>query len=365
MFKKLIRLIKITIYNIMSKSRKKKKNRIKSLKRANQQLQSSLKNVEPKVQQRPMCASADAIIYKSEMEFVSRCILDYPNIETGGQMFGYWTDNGTPVVLYTIGPGPRANHQTAFFNQDINYLESVGNILTQKYGLQHIGEWHSHHQLGLARPSVHDASSMANGLLSSGRERFLLCIGNCTSTTTSLNPFNFVSGEGTRYVDAQWVIKHVDSPFRAIIDAELRNALFMPNAKRPNYEGMGNVSEPQVENPIRKPQYDSEYWLSDKKNNLVLKTMMDFLNSDPSVANLKTMLDDNKQVHLTLFWRRRFPTIISFPAGFPNVPPKFKVYLKDWTGTNATECSLILPDWSYNGDILSAFVEYYDQITIN
>ncbi|MBP5477171.1 MAG: Mov34/MPN/PAD-1 family protein, partial [Paludibacteraceae bacterium] len=103
-----------------------------------------------------------AIIYRSELEFVSRCILDYPNIETGGQMFGYWTDDGTPVVLYTIGPGPRANHERSFFNQDVAYLESVGNMLIQKYGLQHIGEWHSHHKLGLAHPSGHDAASMAH-----------------------------------------------------------------------------------------------------------------------------------------------------------------------------------------------------------
>ena len=116
------------------------------------------------------------------MDFVSRCILDYPRIETGGQMFGYWTDDGTPVVLYTIGPGPHANHQPAFFNQDVQYLKEVGSILVHQYGLQHMGEWHSHHQLGLAHPSGHDASTMASGLAASGRNRFLLCIGNCTDT---------------------------------------------------------------------------------------------------------------------------------------------------------------------------------------
>ena len=349
----------------MSKSRKKKKNRIKSLKRANQQLQSSLKHVEPKVQQRPMCASADAIIYKSEMEFVSRCILDYPNIETGGQMFGYWTDNGTPVVLYTIGPGPHANHQGAFFNQDLNYLESIGRILTQKYGLQHIGEWHSHHQLGLAHPSGHDATSMANGLQTSGRARFLLCIGNCTSTTTTLNPFNFVNGTGNHYMNAQWIIKPMDSPFRALIDAELRDSLFQPHTARAHYEGMTTSTNhnPQPNHAL-KPIYDTKYWLSDKSNNLVLKAMMDFLNSDPSVADLKLVLDDNKQVNFTCFWRHRFPTIISFPLGFPQAPPEFKVYETHWDRSNTRQCRLELPMWNYEEDILKAFVEYYNNINI-
>ena len=59
-----------------------------------------------------------AIIYQSELDYLSRCILDYPDIETGGQLFGFWTNQGVPVVLYVIGPGRHANHQQSFFNQD-------------------------------------------------------------------------------------------------------------------------------------------------------------------------------------------------------------------------------------------------------
>ena len=62
-------------------------------------------------------ASGKAVIFKSEMDFISRCILDYPSIETGGQLFGFYTEAGIPVVLYAIGPGRNANHQVAFFNQ--------------------------------------------------------------------------------------------------------------------------------------------------------------------------------------------------------------------------------------------------------
>lgn len=31
------------------------------------------------------------LVYQSELDYLSRCILDYPHIETGGQLFGYWT----------------------------------------------------------------------------------------------------------------------------------------------------------------------------------------------------------------------------------------------------------------------------------
>lgn len=30
----------------------------------------------------------DVIIYQSELDYISRCILDFKNIETGGQLFG-------------------------------------------------------------------------------------------------------------------------------------------------------------------------------------------------------------------------------------------------------------------------------------
>ncbi len=66
-----------------------------------------------------------AIIYKSELDYISRCILDYPNFETGDHLFGYWTENGTPVVLFAIGLGVNANHQKTFFNQDVQYLMTV------------------------------------------------------------------------------------------------------------------------------------------------------------------------------------------------------------------------------------------------
>ena len=100
------------------------------------------------IRQVPSDCAAVAMIYRSELDYISRCILDSTTIETGGQLFGFWTSTGIPVVLYAIGPGPLANHQVTFFNQDVDYLLNVGTALLQRYGLQHIGEWHSHHQLG-------------------------------------------------------------------------------------------------------------------------------------------------------------------------------------------------------------------------
>ena len=81
----------------------------------------------------------EARIFQSELDFIARCILDCPDIETGGQLFGYWTREGVPVVCYALGPGPKANHQRTFFNQDLGYLQSVGDAIVKHYGLEHIG----------------------------------------------------------------------------------------------------------------------------------------------------------------------------------------------------------------------------------
>lgn len=169
-----------------------------------------------------------AIIYQSELDYMSRCILDYIDIETGGQLFGYWTATGIPVVLYAIGPGRQAKHNPTSFIQDQDYLQLVGNELYKRYRLQHIGEWHSHHQLGLAHPSGGDVNTMQYGVGKPGFPRLLLCIGNCTRTHTTVNPFIFHENNPREYSQAAWDIVNLESPFRKLADAELRSVLIHP-----------------------------------------------------------------------------------------------------------------------------------------
>ena len=173
--------------------------------------------------------SSSAVIYRSELDFIFRCILDYKNIETGGELFGFWSVTGTPVVLYAIGPGPHANHQPTFFNQDIGYLHAVGGELVRRFGLHHIGEWHSHHQLGLARPSGHDARTMTDNIQAGNLHRFLCCIGNCREERATLNAFNFT--DAGRYVQAEWVVKDMASPFRQTIDDSLGKRIIQPRTQ--------------------------------------------------------------------------------------------------------------------------------------
>lgn len=239
-----------------------------------------------------------ALIYKSELAFLGRCILDSPNIETGGQLFGYWTASGTPVVAYALGPGPRANHQVPFFNQDVEYLESVGKALISRFGLMHIGEWHSHHQLGLDCPSGHDANTMQHSIDRLHLSRFLLCIGNCRGSQFSIKPYVFFENQ-TEYSSAEWEIKDDHSPFRDQIDAYLSDMHTAYIPKR-------NLS-----------------WFDDKSNRIQLKNMIDYMRALPGAVESKAQLNGGTVELVTAFPDRE--ETISFPNNFPNSPITIRI----------------------------------------
>lgn len=284
-----------------------------------------------------------AIIYKSEFDYISRCILDCPNIETGGQLFGYWTAERVPVVLYTIGPGPNANHQGAFFNQDVDYLIRVGRPLVEHFGLQHIGEWHSHHQLGLAQPSSHDANNMLSTIRDKHLGHFLLCIGNCTNTSSTLNAFNF-SEFSQNYVKALWCIKDIESPFRKPVDIELAPFLVHPRTEHANIENVYSTESQQN----LSPEYKDSYWFSIKENRQILKQIMDAL------RECSIQQDKDGYIYLTKVYDKSVDTIF-FPEGFPQQAPKIK---RRYANNSISEINV---PWNYNGDLFNEFINFYNQ----
>ena len=306
---------------------------------------------QPQVLVRSERPSGTAMIYQSELDFVSRCILDCPHIETGGQLFGYWTAAGVPAVLFAIGPGPQANHQVAFFNQDVEYLTKVGSALVERYGLQHIGEWHSHHQLGLAHPSGHDAATMVNCIRRQNLGRFLLCIGNCTETTSTFNAFNFTQSAGADYLHAAWDVKEGVSPFRAVLekDRDLAAAIINPKTLNPC---LGELKRTQAVEIFERPVYAEDYWLKDKQNNLILKRIVDKLGEESDSCACAVQMDRAGLVHL-VFAHGGCEIRVVFPRGFPQLPP---ILLRDgveWARPDVT--------WTSSDDISRAFENYWKE----
>lgn len=261
-----------------------------------------------------------AIIYRSELDYISKCVLDYPNIETGGQLFGFWTNQGVPVVLYSIGPGHNANHQKSFFNQDSNYLNTVGNALLDRFALCHIGEWHSHHQLGLAQPSGHDAQTMFHGIQSIPQRRLILCICNYQDGRTTINPYNFHENDMRHYKDAMWQVVEMESPFRQIADNTLSDLLVHPKTSRPLH-GNNRIVEKNTQQSsagIHSIEFDSEYWLIRQGNAERMKQMLATVRSQITGKSVDIQANEKGVVQLYI---NDGEIIIRFPKNFPEVPP--------------------------------------------
>src|SRR6266851_3650505 len=75
-------------------------------------------------------------------------------VETGGDLFGQW--ESTPTIYLATRTGPHAVRDQAHFRLDVNYLRTLSAALAADWNLRYLGDWHSHHRLGLAEPSPGD-----------------------------------------------------------------------------------------------------------------------------------------------------------------------------------------------------------------
>ena len=112
----------------------------------------------------------------------------YPNIETGGDLFGLWKDERTVIIQQFIGPGKQCRRTTTSgFYQDIEYRHRVDSQLTTGEGLCNVGEWHSHHQIGMPEPSGADERTVFSNMPHLGLERFVLFIASIEVKDSSGN----------------------------------------------------------------------------------------------------------------------------------------------------------------------------------
>ena len=117
-----------------------------------------------------------AYVYENDYEEIQNLVQLYPNIETGGDLFGLWKDERTVIIQQFIGPGKDCKRTTTSFHQDIEYLHRVGSLITTEEGLCNVGEWHSHHQIGMPEPSGPDRRTVFSNMPHLGLERFVLFI---------------------------------------------------------------------------------------------------------------------------------------------------------------------------------------------
>lgn len=215
------------------------------------------------------------IIYQSELDYLSKCILEYPHVETGGNLFGLWTPFGIPIIHYVVGPGPNAIHETTHFKQDFNFLDKNADLLVGEHALHHIGTWHSHHSLNLSKPSDGDTESTLSGMKECNLTSFILLIGNYRNGKSTVNAFRYFNN-GSR-VKLKWVILNGISPVRLIYDKMHTDWIYTPagTASMLPLETCSLIEGRRT--VIPKPQFDSQYWLEQTENKKEFVKIINFL----------------------------------------------------------------------------------------
>ena len=169
----------------------------------------------------------NVVIYEEDYKELCAWVLRKPHIETGGDLFGLWANKYSAVIQLVLGPGKRCRRTSTSFYQDVNYLEKVGMHLTQKEGICHIGEWHSHHQLGLARPSGGDENTVWNNMPTYNLTRFVIFIANIDhsgqSYSVNVGCFLFeIDGNGKQLpvLPGKFQILNQESPFSGKLEVK-------------------------------------------------------------------------------------------------------------------------------------------------
>lgn len=125
-----------------------------------------------------MESTSRVMVYRSELRAIAAEANKHPDQETGGDLYGLWTHGQRPVVFLATGPGPGASGRHSDFQQDHHYIMDCERILYNSFGIQYLGDWHSHHWIGMSTPSKGDVTRAHRVLSRSNRQRIVEIIVN-------------------------------------------------------------------------------------------------------------------------------------------------------------------------------------------
>jgi hypothetical protein len=257
---------------------------------------------------------AFATIYKQDLDYISKAILDFPEIETGGDFFGFWNNLGMPVILYVTGPGENCYRHATFFKQDLDFLVGVGNSAYAQYGLQHIGSWHSHHTLGLAVPSYHDCNTMASAINKNKLDKFFMILGNITEDGgTTVNGFLFDKENQTRYTETRWRIISEKNIISESIESQLpKQLIYTPATQKQKLQDLKIINEKQSQ--VISLDFEPQSWLGSEKGKKELKEIFRWFKGE--YQNAKMFITETQTLEI-----KADNIVIFFEKDFPNSPP--------------------------------------------
>ncbi len=203
--------------------------------------------------------------YEGEASLTSKWTLQYPNIETGGDLFGLWLNESEVVIQAVLGPGQNCRRTTNSFLQDEQYLNNVAELLIHNEGLCIVGSWRSHHTMNIPEPSRGDSDTVWRYMPTPGR--FLLLIATIETKTGApivqmgFNLFESTS-EGNKMIPMKLEILQGQSPIRAnkTVSSQIFEGAEVTaemNSRRMSYPEAQNP-EPSVPSSLTQPEGNQE-----------------------------------------------------------------------------------------------------------
>lgn len=294
------------------------------------------------------------IIYKSELDYLSKCILESPQMETGGNLFGLWTPFGIPFIQYVVGPGRNAEHHHAHFRQDFDFLDKNADFLVKEHALHHIGTWHSHHSLDLDHPSGGDTRSTLSGMRECRLKSFVLLIGNYRHGKSTMNAFRYYDNGSC--IKLKWIILDGESPVRQIYDRTHPTLVYKPKGE-PRMMALEQTTLNSDNNAAsRVPTFDADYWLSTQENKKEFAAIVKYLKTE--FENVSVFQLDSSTVEVKMSDAEGVYKFV-FDKTFPDSPPKLFAQRKNEVKLKS------VPNWNIEGKSISeAFIHFYNTIEI-
>lgn len=259
-------------------------------------------------------------IYESEFKLIIAEAQQYPNKETGGSLFGSYTHGGMFVIWLALGPGQKASGSGGEFQQDPSFITQCQQYLMDKYALQYIGGWHSHHRLGLKEPSRGDVDAIQQYTGRHQRYAALEIIvthdsHNNLDFQTVPRAYFFPDAQQGKYVEAKIIFLSGESPVREKLNHDKK--YFYPIEKNINwrqfnahfqYTSNQNLVQNNVNNQMSSPISKSVRTTGKQINRGgfdhtlelvpdVLQSEIQYLAKDSSVENLNIQIDARDNNH--------------------------------------------------------------------
>jgi hypothetical protein len=146
-----------------------------------------------------------------------------------------------------------------------------------------------------------------------------LVIANIRQSATTINGFMF-ERENTPHDIGAWVVLPGESPIRQHIDSVFPSKVYQPKTSDPSIVDLSETSLQHAQ--FVKPLYQSNYWLNDRENHLVLQRILTQLRNH--VGNLSVHQElDSKKVYLNFEHNGRNWSVF-FNEDFPENQPDLR-----------------------------------------